>query len=276
MGAITRYLKTIELNKLSNIELFLEKALAFEKMKDYDSALALYTKATELEPLNHRAFYLKGKCLQAKKELQEAIVCFEQAIQLKPDETIYYCFKGLCLRERKELIAAIECFNKAIQTDPMNSDAYFGKGLALVARKNYSRAINCYNKALELNPNEFDYLNRKADALYCLQDYKGATNCLIKSLSIDQKINDYAYNLRGIIAFAQKNYDESIEYFNKAIETSGSITNRANYLFNKGYAYFKKEDFKSASDNFKLANELNPIMNFSYYDKFVTLDLFRQ
>jgi len=273
-NAIIRYIKSIETNKTTNRDtLLLEKGKLFEMKCDYDTALVFYTKASEINNKNDKAFYLIGKCYQFKKNYSLAIECFDKAIEINSNLSIYLILKGLALKERKEYGAAIECYNRAIQLDQKDPDSYFGKGLVLAARKNFSRAIIYYNKAIELVPNEKEYWNKKADALFCQSDYKGALSCLKKSICIDLAKNEYAYNLKGIIYFVQNKYDDAIECFKKSIEIGKT---NANYYYNIGYAYFKKNEQKEANFNFNKAKELNKKTNFANYENNLKIILFKQ
>ncbi len=73
----------------------------------------------------------------------------------------------------------------------------------------------------------------------------------------------------------QNNFDLAIECFQIAIKNSRNHNN-ANYFYNRGYAFFKKNILEQAEADFKKANELNPIIKYAYYNENANLTLFKQ
>ncbi len=56
-----------------------------EKLKDYDKAIADFTKYTEFEPKDYEGFYARAAARQKKGELNKAKVDYETAIKLAPE-----------------------------------------------------------------------------------------------------------------------------------------------------------------------------------------------
>lgn len=128
-------------------------------------------------------------------------------------------------------------------------------------RNFYDSAFYYFDKSqkLYIANNEVDKSNElaieKATIQYYKGDYLGSETTILKSLSFFKKKNDNfklnaAYTIIGLCMMDLKEYDESIEYLNLALDLSKEM-NTDNFsdpilLNNIGLVYFKKGDYKKA------------------------------
>ncbi len=128
-------------------------------------------------------------------------------------------------------------------------------------RNFYDSAFYYFDKSqkLYIANNEVDKSNElaieKATIQYYKGDYLGSETTILKSLSFFKKKNDNfklnaAYTIIGLCKMDLKEYDESIEYLNLALDLSKKINANNStdpiLLNNIGLVYFKKGDYKKA------------------------------
>ena len=89
-----------------------------ELVANYNDAVIIFKRITEIEPKNYRAHYNLGIAFQNLTQLDKALEAFQTAIDLKPD--YYFCYYniGLVLEDKKDLGKAIEYYEKALKIEP--------------------------------------------------------------------------------------------------------------------------------------------------------------
>ncbi|MFN7974414.1 MAG: tetratricopeptide repeat protein [Acidobacteriota bacterium] len=168
--------------------------------KDYDGAIALFTKVTQSKPDLPDAYYNIGLCYQKKKDFAQAATWLQKAIDKKPDhagayfnlafafcaqgksnegvaaakrtvelepsaETAYNA--GALLKNFNQNDDAMAMFEKATSLDPKYADAYREIGYLSLAKNDGPKAKTSLQKYLELAPTGADAGDVKAalDAL---------------------------------------------------------------------------------------------------------------
>ncbi len=89
-----------------------------ELVANYNDAVLIFKRITEVEPKNYRAHYNLGIAFQNLNQLDKALEAFQTAIDLKPD--YYFCYYniGLVLEDKNDLGNAIEYYEKALKIEP--------------------------------------------------------------------------------------------------------------------------------------------------------------
>jgi len=132
--------------------------------------------------------------------------------------------KGEKLREKGETFSAELEFNHALNFDEGNVRANFGLGLTYMDRGDDKKANDIFQRVVKL------------DAAFAPEH---------KHL-----FNDFGINLRK-----NKMVDQSIKYYNRAIELT---SNDENLHYNIARAYFDKQDMQKTTEHLNLAVKLNP------------------
>ena len=86
--------------------------------RDYDGAIADYTKAIERNPNYAIAYSCRGNAKQAEGDIGGAIADYTKAIKLKPDYAFAYYNRGNAKRVKGDYDGAIVDFTKAIERTP--------------------------------------------------------------------------------------------------------------------------------------------------------------
>jgi tetratricopeptide (TPR) repeat protein len=143
------------------------------KKSNYETAIASFDKAIEIDPKNALAYYEKGIANGMKGEHDKAIVSFDKAIEIDPKNALAYYEKGIANGMKGEHDKAITDFDTAIEIDPKNALAYAGRGTSYFYKSyslkaifekygNYLKAIGDFNQAIMIDPGYGAYYNRGA------------------------------------------------------------------------------------------------------------------
>ena len=181
--------------KNSDADLYFARAIEFESVQDYSSALEDLNKAIALDEQLTLAYFMRGNVRIKQMEFEtntsdadkqetgaeafsmteernkinkiRIIEDYDKAIALSPDFTFAYYNKGNFLASQKDYRGSVTNYSKAIEIDPNFSEAYFGRGLSYVFLNEEEPAKLDLSKAGELGIYKaYNLLNRlllKAD-----------------------------------------------------------------------------------------------------------------
>ncbi len=238
----------------------------FYKKTEYDSAIASYTEAIQIDPKYAPAYVGRGDAFKAKKEYEHAIAEYSEAIQLGSNAAAVYGARATAYYNNKDYDRAIADYASAIKLDPtFSSQSYAG---ALLARgndyydkKDYSHAIVDYTEAIRLDPKNALPFNRRGLAYFKKwNDYDQAIADYTEAIKLDPK-SAVAYDNRGNAYYYKNDYDRAIADYDKAIEIDPKIA--VNY-YDRGWVYYKKNDYGRAIVDYNKSIEINPKFVIAY------------
>jgi len=119
--------------------------------KDYDKAIADYTEAIRLNPINDAAYHRRGWAYNGKGDYDRAIADTE-AIRLNKSAS-FYNNRADSYNSKSDYDRAIADATEAIRLDPNFANPYRHRGFAYMMKGNYTQARADTNKALQLDPN---------------------------------------------------------------------------------------------------------------------------
>jgi tetratricopeptide (TPR) repeat protein len=224
---------------------------AFEN-KDYDQAIAIYTKIIELDPENAFAYTKRGYSHYKLGEDQQAINDYNKTIELNPDYAETYALRGLAYAFLQQQEQAINDCRKALELNPDLAEAYLGLGRAYNFQEQYQQAIDNYNKAIELNPNEDRAYTWRGLVYNTLGDYQQALADYDRAIELNPTASNY--NNRAFIYDNLGHYDQAIVDFKQALERNPDF---AIGYANLGLAYTNMWDFKTAKEYCQKSLELD-------------------
>jgi tetratricopeptide (TPR) repeat protein len=126
------------------------RGLAWSNKKDYDKAIADYTKGIEINPQSAEAYGGRGDAWYGKGDYAKAIADYTKAIEINPKDAGSYHNRGLAWYVKKDYDKAIADFTKAIEINPKDAGSYHNRGLAWQGKGDGVKAIEDYAKAKEL------------------------------------------------------------------------------------------------------------------------------
>ena len=147
-----------------------------------------------------------------KKELEVN----DEAIKIYPDSPIPWKYRGDVLDNLERYDEAIDCYTKAIQYDKQYIHAWVAKGVSLRNKANFQLSNH------PMKQKEY---------------FKMAHECFDKALEYDEKNTNLLKQI-GLTLSYQKQYEEALKYYEKALEKK-SLEKReeANLWFNISIAY---------------------------------------
>jgi tetratricopeptide (TPR) repeat protein len=243
-------IKAIENDKIQmELDLFLNRAIAFQKEGRYDESIDSYIKAVRLSPRNADIHYNVGTSFQAKKDWFQAEKAYRRALELDPNhkeatlalkaltddrkETqVSEAFdKAIALQQQGLLAEAIGIYLKVAEDKPTDDTLFYNLGTAYQGNGEFDKAKESFIRAATLKPEDQTYkdalafvVNKKADQLLekgvnaqTNGKYEEAIAFYLDLLKINSGRADIWYNL-GIAYQSIAKPDEALSAYTKAFE----------------------------------------------------------
>lgn len=234
----------------------LEKAKHLvQKTNQYQEAIQMLSQFLLREPENAEAYYYRGIAYYHLQQFDPAIQNYSEAIRFHY-KNLYavYHDRGACYFLRNQFEPALEDLNKSLQQNASYVKAYHLRGSILAKMGKLDQAIQSFKQGLEFNPKKVDMLEELCTALFMKQEYsevqKQCQNAV--ALGID---NSNIYNLEGLALFQLRQFDASLQAFNKSIEK-----NPKNFYpyQNRALVYLENKDFEKMIENSHIGLKLKP------------------
>lgn len=218
--AFLSYQKVIEydsehegaLLKLSQIELIL---------RNYDLAIEMVNKALKIDPMNPKAYYLKGLIYLDSKDTSTAVSSFQTAIEVDPEHYDSYIALGNVWLDRDPAFSE-SYYNQALEIRPESVEALYSMGVLLQKEERYVETYPIYNKILSIDSSAyFAYYNKGYVLLVSDSSYKEAITEFEYSLLYYPYYHQAYYNIGlcfenlGDYGAAEKNYRKALEIDNQ-------------------------------------------------------------
>jgi len=200
---------------------FYARGIAYTQLKNYDLAIADFTKAIALNPQRYISYLSRGLAYRDKEIYDRAIADFDKAIQLESNMASTDVEQSKDdFHERYE--KASGDIHKLIQTDPEPWFYWFGsgagydkRGMAYLKKGDHDRAIADFTMFIQLNPDRaetYDHrgaaYGEKGDLDHAIADFDRAIQ-LNPRLQSAYENRDYAYKLKADKDRARTNSDKN-------------------------------------------------------------------
>ncbi len=226
--------------------------------KNYEAAIANFTKCLELFPRDFSARLLRGDCHRQRGDYDAALRDLKAALTEFPENPKVLSLMGevYCLKENYDL--AIKYLTKALQKSPGFAsktledvfERLWDRADQKYFQENYMGALVDLSQALNVKPCPM-ILNRRAEVFrqigneeFALQD----ENCA--RLRANSSDDIHALWQRGYRYYEENNYDGAIIYFTMALDRDPNDATLWNYL---GNAFLQIGDSAAAIDAAKRA-----------------------
>jgi tetratricopeptide (TPR) repeat protein len=225
---------------------------AYHHKREYDRAIADYTRVIEIELRDAVAYNNRGLAYRAKGDSDRAIADYTRAIEIDPRDAVAYNNRGIAYRAKGDNDRAIADHSKAIEIDPELASAYNSRGIAYRARGDNDRAIADHTKAIEIDPGLPSAYYNRGFAYHGKGDNDRAIEDATSAIEINPK-HAGAYHVRGLAHGAKGNHDRAIADHTKAIQINPKHDSAYHH---RGLAHAAKGDRDRATADSASAAEI--------------------
>jgi serine/threonine protein kinase/Tfp pilus assembly protein PilF len=115
----------------------------------HQAALPFLRKATQLDPENFSAWFVRGQSHVALRQFHLAAFCFGACVSLRPDSAPAWMNHGLAMLELDSLDDAKYALDRAIELDPALTEAYWLRARFHEFRQDFRSAADEIGRAIE-------------------------------------------------------------------------------------------------------------------------------
>jgi tetratricopeptide (TPR) repeat protein len=262
------------------------RGFAYERLKNYDQAIANHTEAIRLNPSLGLAYYNRGVIFGLRGQRDRALADYNQALRIDPKHANAYNNRGSLRNDAGDYNSAIADFTEAIKSNPQHSLAYANRGKSYVSARKLDEAIADFTAAIRINPNYVDAYVGRADAY----ERKGNTaaakadratiarldpnNAAGKQQSAEQQPPLTTRNVQPKTAeeFNDRCWDRATKgtQFSAALEDCNEalrLKYDVNTLDSRGFVYLRLGEFANAITDYDAALKLDPRKAHSLYGR---------
>jgi tetratricopeptide (TPR) repeat protein len=252
-GKAINIYNSILITEPKNAYVYELRGLAYQKIKDYESAYQDYCKSIMSDTSYSFSYLRRGDLLvlgdhfreavkdydmalhfadsillketilvnraHAKKRLRDpegAVEDLKKALELNPVSIGALVNLGTLLPHVGQTQEAISCLEKVIKLDSTFEGGYGNLAFLYSEIGEYKKALQISNALLSFKPNEAFALNNRGYIKYKLNDFTGALEDINNSISIIPG-NSYAFRNRGLVYIAMKKDNEACIDFKKSL-----------------------------------------------------------
>lgn len=154
---------------------------------------------------------------QQSRNWEKALANYSKAAQLDAKNPDIYNNMGVIYKEMRQYDRAIDEFLRAIYLNNNYAKPYNNIGVVYYAKKNYSGAIRNYQKAIAIEPNNLEALNNLAVAYKHSSQLKKSKDILNQALKIDTNHAGTNYNL-AVLHEKEGNQKSAIHFYQRFID----------------------------------------------------------
>jgi tetratricopeptide (TPR) repeat protein len=165
--------QTDEDQSLLPTDLFV-KVIDCELKGDNDQVISLCSDYLQKNPKCVQAFFNRAVAKESRKDFDGAIADYTRIIALSPKDPKYYSMRAFVRGNKGDMDGAIKDFSTAIELSPNNADLYFSRGLGKGKNGDHKGALSDFTRAIELDPTMAKAYNYRSVARRATGDLAGA------------------------------------------------------------------------------------------------------
>ncbi len=250
---------------LSDDIIYVNRGFAYLAKGNYDSALADFKQAIQLQPNSIFAYLNRSAVYFVKQDYDRGLADLNQVIQLQPNFDLAYVKRGSVYYFKGDYDRALTDLNHAIQLQASSASSYAVRGEIYFKRDDFDRAIADSSQAIKLQPNLVDAYRNRGKSYREKGDYDRAIADYDQAIKLgSEPTNAEIYNGRGWTYAQAGKFDQAIADLNQAIKLN---PDEANFYDSRGFAYAGKREYDQAISDYNQALKLNPDADYAYYHR---------
>ena len=136
----------------TTVKEFLDRGLTLFDQKEYNRAIADFTRAIQLDPHSAKAYAFRAQAWGARHHRDDEIADLDQAIRLEPKNIHYRLSRASSWSVQGRHEQAMADFETAIQLEPNNPMLYVARGNEWRRHLKLDLALADYDRAIQLDP----------------------------------------------------------------------------------------------------------------------------
>lgn len=153
-------------------------------MKEGIQAIAMLTKAIQLNEEFTEAYQMRAEVLWQMRQPKEAEKDIDKLLSMDPEDESALLLKGEIIANVKNEELAMEIIDKVLKLNPFSEKAYLLKGKCLIAKQALDEAIAVYDEAIEINPNFVQAYHERGRAKLLKGDKAGSMEDLKRAIEM--------------------------------------------------------------------------------------------
>jgi tetratricopeptide (TPR) repeat protein len=251
--AIPYFDKAFSINP-QNPRVWLNKGVAFGKLRCTAEELECYAEALAIAPDYAEVWYNKGLALYTLGRFEEALGCYDRCLAINPHQAEVWVNKGLALGNLGFYEKELSCYDKALAVKPNHARAWVNKASALIHWGSFGEADVCCDKALAIRPGMAEAWANKASALGALKRFDEAIRCCEKALAINPHLCE-AWVCKGLALGSLERPEEERSCYEEALHHN---PDHFEAWYRKGLNLSKVGRFEEAVGCYDSALAINP------------------
>ena len=221
----------------NNPDLFIFRAEVQIRLRDFESALADYSRAEALRPDD---MVRKQKTLLYLKidKPDAALSAANKILQDRPEDLGALILAARSQTQSNRFKLADSLLKKALKLNPNLSEANLFMGVLKGKQGDYDEALEYLNRALELDPKSSDAYKERARIFFRLNDYLRSEVDLNAALENDPSDAEI-FSMRALTFYRRMLYDAAIQDFSTVLE---ALPNDSRALFNRAVCNLKRDE----------------------------------
>lgn len=198
------------------------RGLARHAHRDYEKAVADFTRSLEMDSRQAATYTNRANSLQALGQIDAAIADYTRAIELDPKSAPARNNRSIALARKGDYVRALDDASAAIGLDPKYAEAYNNRGVTRRHKEDFAKAIEDYTEAIRLQPSYAAAYGNRGYALKRLGNYEDALRDYTQALELDRDLwsahNDLAWLLATCPVDELRNGAKAVEHATRAVE----------------------------------------------------------
>jgi len=176
----------------------------FRDEKQYAKAIEYYTKAIQINKIDHESYNNRANVYMDLNKLDSAYIDYKNALAIKPGYNVTYDNLGAMFAKKNMFDSALYYLNRAIQLNPDYKPPYNNRAVCYINLQRFDDAIKDWEFLLRFEPGNPDIMNTIGLCYRMLGKNNEALSYIDRALNINVKgpflLNRSLtyYNLRNI------------------------------------------------------------------------------
>lgn len=210
-------------NNENEYSLLIEYGNLCYKKRDFNTALNIFKKTTEIQPGKIEAWNNYGITLLSVHDYENAYTAFHKVLDLEPENSGALLNMGNYHFAQNDYLKAITFFEKAVKSKPDFSDGWFNLGNSYFFVGEYKKAIEMYERALRIHREFPSALKNIGVAYEKLHEYELAIDFYTNAVTY-QKTDSSLYVNMANVYYKMGNYSEANKNYLKAVRLAPKDT----------------------------------------------------